>query len=66
MSYGCCGDGRIRVVLPPGRPRPIHDKRYKTIFAFPRMIEDLLRGFAAREWADKLDFSTLRAYSGPK
>ena len=38
----------------------MHDERYKTIFAFPRMVEDLLRGFAARDWADELDFSTLR------
>ena len=38
----------------------MHDARYRTVFAFPRMVEDLLRGFAAREWADALDFSTLR------
>ena len=38
----------------------MHDERYKTIFAFPRMVEDLVRGFAAREWAGELDFSTLR------
>ena len=38
----------------------MHDERYKTIFAFPRMVEDLLRGFAARDWAGELDFSTLR------
>ena len=36
------------------------DETYRTIFAFPRMVEDLLRGFAARGWADELDFSTLR------
>ena len=38
----------------------MHDERYRTVFAFPRMVEDLLRGFAAREWAAALDFSTLR------
>ena len=38
----------------------MHDERYKTLFAFPRMVEDLVRGFAAREQADALDFSTLR------
>ena len=38
----------------------MHDERYRTVFAFPRMVEDLLRGFAAREWAGALDFSTLR------
>ena len=41
-------------------PRPMHDERYKTIFASPHMVEDLLRGFAAREWAGELDFSTLQ------
>ena len=60
MSYRCRGEGRIRNVLPPRHPRPMHDERYKTIFAFPRMVEDLLRGFAARDWAGELDFSTLR------
>ena len=38
----------------------MHDERYRTVFAFPRMVEDLLCGFAAREWAAALDFSTLR------
>ena len=38
----------------------MQDERYRTVFAFPRMVEDLLRGFAAREWAGALDFSTLR------
>ena len=37
----------------------MHDERYRTVFAFPRMVEDLLRGFAAREWAAALDSSTL-------
>ena len=36
------------------------DETYKKLFAFPRMVEDLLRGFAARGWAGKLEFSTLR------
>ena len=36
------------------------DENYKKLFAFPRMVEDLLRGFAARGWAGKLEFSTLR------
>ena len=38
----------------------MHDARYRTVFAFPRMVEDLLRGFAARAWAGSLDFSTLQ------
>ena len=37
----------------------VHDE-YKRLFAFPRMVEDLMRGFAAREWAAAIDFSTLR------
>lgn len=41
----------------------VHDELYKTIFAFPRMVEDLLRGFAARRWAGELDFSALRKLS---
>ena len=38
----------------------MHDERYRTVFAFPRMVENLLRGFVAREWTGALDFSTLR------
>ena len=37
----------------------MHDAAYKDLFSHPRMVEDLLRGFAAREWSDALDFSTL-------
>ena len=36
------------------------DENYKKLFAFPRMVEDLLGGFAARGWASKIEFSTLR------
>ena len=38
----------------------MHDETYKKLFAFPRMVEDLMRGFAARDWAEAIDFSTLR------
>ena len=51
---------RIRTGLASGYSRPVSDETYKTIFAFPRMVEDLLRGFAASAWAGALDFSTLR------
>ena len=37
----------------------MHDAAYKGLFSYRRMIEDLLRGFAAPEWCDALDFSTL-------
>lgn len=38
----------------------MQDEIYKKLFAFPRMVEDLMRGFVAREWAAAIDFSTLR------
>ena len=37
----------------------MHDAAYKDLFSRPRMVEDLLCGFAARGWSDALDFSTL-------
>ena len=37
----------------------MHDAAYKSLFSHPRMVADLLRGFAAREWSDELDFETL-------
>ena len=60
IAYGCRDRERIRRTSPPGYSRLVSDERYKTIFAFPRMVEDLLRGFVAREWSCALDFSTLR------
>ena len=41
----------------------VHDAAYKDLFSHPRMVEDLLRGFAAREWSGALDFSTLEKLS---
>ena len=38
----CCYDTEMS----PGREsRPRYDERYKTLFAFPCMVEDLLRAF---------------------
>ena len=37
----------------------MYDAAYKLLFSHPRMVEDLLRGFAASGWSDSLDFSTL-------
>ena len=37
----------------------MHDAAYKDLFSYPRMVKDLLHGFAARGWSDALDFSTL-------
>ena len=44
----------------PGRAEKMHDETYKKLFAFPRMVEDLLRGFVAGLRAEDIDFSTLR------
>ena len=62
---------RLRAPLPSARYSRsessygglVHDEIYKRLFAFPRMVEDLMRGFAAREWAAAIDFSTLRRTS---
>ncbi len=37
----------------------MHDAAYKDLFSHPRMVKDLLRGFAAPEWCDEIDFTTL-------
>ena len=37
----------------------MQDAAYKNLFAHPRMVADLLRGFAAKGWSDALDFETL-------
>ena len=41
----------------------MHDETYKKLFAFPRMVEDLLRGFVAGLRVDDIDFSTLEKVS---
>ena len=41
----------------------MHDEHYKQLFAFPRMVEDLLRGFVAGDWIDQFDFTTLQKLS---
>ena len=35
------------------------DAAYKRLFSRPRMVQDLLRGFAARGWSGRLDFASL-------
>ena len=42
---------------------PVHDEHYKRLFAFPRMVEDLLRGFVAGDWIDDFNFATLQKLS---
>ncbi len=41
----------------------VHDENYKKLFAFPRMVEDLLRALVTGDWLDEADFSTLRKLS---
>ena len=41
----------------------MHDEHYKRLLAFPRMVEDLLRGFVAGDWIDRFDFTTLQKLS---
>ena len=41
----------------------MHDEHYKQLFAFPRMVEDMLRGFVAGDWMDEFDFTTLQKLS---
>ena len=38
----------------------MQDLNYKRLFSFPRMVEDLLRGFLPGDWLDELGFSTLQ------
>ena len=37
----------------------MQDENYKKIFASPRVIEDLLRGFVPGDWLEEVDFATL-------
>ena len=41
----------------------MHDENYKRLFAFPRMVEDLLRVVVTGEWLDEADFTSLRKLS---
>lgn len=36
-----------------------HDKGYRLLFSFPRMVEDLIRLLIGGPWIDDLDFTTL-------
>ena len=60
--------GTADALIPAARPArtaprlrgPMHDAIYKQLYADPRMIEDVLRGFFPGSWIGKLDFATLR------
>ena len=60
MAYNARDPGPIRHAPPPGYAGPMQDPNYKRLFSFPRMVEDLLRGFLPGDWLDELDFSTLQ------
>ncbi len=49
----------------PGRTtlRIVHDENYKRLFAFPRLVEDLLRVVGESEWLEETDFTSLRKLS---
>ncbi len=50
--------------MSPGREsRPRYDERYKMLFAFPRMVQDLVRAFFSGEQLATVDFSTLQKLS---
>ena len=60
MAYNARDPRPIRHAPPPGYAGPMQDPNYKRLFSFPRMVEDLLRGFLPGQWLDELDFSTLQ------
>ena len=60
MAYNARDRERIRPVPPPGYAGPMQDPNYKRLFSFPRMVEDLLRGFLSGDLLAELDFSTLQ------
>ena len=41
----------------------MHDPSYRRLFAFPRMVEDLLRTLGDPDWLDEVDFGTLERLS---
>ena len=47
-----------------GKPSKPHDTGYKLLFSDPLMVRDLVQGFIADPWLQKLDFSTLEAFKG--
>ena len=57
------GYGRASGAVPKAALEQMHDETYKKLFAFPRMVEDLLRGFVAGLRVDDIDFSTLQKLS---
>jgi hypothetical protein len=42
-----------------------HDRSFRSLFSHPRMIRDLLRGFAPERWIEWLDLATLERVDPP-
>jgi predicted transposase YdaD len=36
-----------------------HDPAYKTLYAHPELVADLIRGFVHEPWVEEIDFTTL-------
>ena len=58
-SYKTRARRRLRAAPAAGRLALVQDPHYKRLFSFPRMVEDLLRGFLPGEVLAEVDFSTL-------
>ena len=58
-SYKTRERRRFGVAPAAGRLALVQDPHYKRLFSFPRMVEDLLRGFLPGEVLAEVDFSTL-------
>jgi len=47
-----------------------HDLSYRSLLSYPRLVEELVRGFVEEPWVAKLDFTTLKrvnvSYVSPK
>jgi predicted transposase YdaD len=41
-----------------------NDPNYRLFFSYPKMVEDLLKGFLHEDWVSRLDFSTLERVNG--
>ena len=46
-----------------GYADPVHDENYKKLFAFPHMVEDLVRTLVPGDQLGEFDFSTLEKLS---
>ena len=54
IDHGNGSPGPTGAAALPGWSGGVYDGHYKRLFAFPRMVEDLLRGFVRGEWVEEL------------